>query len=90
MQMSYAAYTGIVLLYPLSKKFSSHIPAFLKPVYALLSVTLSAQLATAPLSIYYFHTFNPGSPLINLIAVPLTTLLFTLLYSHCYYLYVSD
>ncbi len=76
MQMSYAAYTGIVLLYPLSKKFSSHIPAFLKPVYALLSVTLSAQLATAPLSIYYFHTFNPGSPLINLIAVPLTTLLF--------------
>lgn len=76
MQMSYAAYSGIVLLYPLSKKFSSHIPTFLKPIYALLSVTLSAQLATTPLSIYYFHTFNPGSPLINLIAVPLTTLLF--------------
>lgn len=76
MQMSYAAYTGIVLLYPVFKKISTCIPVLLRPVYALFSVTLSAQIATLPLSAYYFHAFNPYSIFINLVAVPLTTTLF--------------
>ena len=75
MQMSYAAYTGIILLYPLCHKTVSRFPKLIRPVGSLLCISLSAQLATFPLSIYYFHFFSLSGFLINIPAVPLATLL---------------
>lgn len=75
MQMSYAAYTGIVVLYPFFEKFRKKIPFFLRPVYSLAAVSFSAQLATLPLSAFYFHTLAPAGIVTNLLAVPLATLL---------------
>jgi competence protein ComEC len=75
MQMSYAAYTGIVLFYPLFLSAGKKLPVFLRGGYSLLGVTLAAQMATLPLSAYYFHTLNINSFLFNLPAVPLSTLL---------------
>lgn len=71
MQMSYAAYSGIIGITPLLKKFISSFPRLSVPI----CVTLSAQLATFPLSAYYFHSISLNSFLVNLIAIPLTTLL---------------
>lgn len=76
MQMSYAAYTGIVTLYPTAEQHLRNFPAWLRHVCRLFCVSLAAQIATAPLAIYHFHTVNVAGPLINLIAVPITTLLF--------------
>lgn len=74
-QLSYTAVLSIVL--------------FTKPVYGLfffryrlpdriwklLSITLAAQVLTAPLTIYYFHQLPLLFPLTNLIAIPLATLI---------------
>ncbi len=75
MQMSYAAYTGIILFYPQLLRAGKKIPTFLRGGYSLLCVTLSAQIATLPLSAYYFQVLNINSFLFNLPAVPLSTIL---------------
>lgn len=71
MQMSYAAYSGIVGMTPFLRKLIPFSPRLSVPI----CVTLSAQIATFPLSAYYFHTISLNSFLVNLIAIPLTTLL---------------
>ncbi len=71
MQLSYAAYSGIIGITPFLKRFITPLPRFAAPV----CVTLSAQVATFPLSAYYFHAISLNGFLVNLIAIPLTTLL---------------
>ncbi|OIR08301.1 ComEC family competence protein [mine drainage metagenome] len=74
-QLSYAAVLSIVI-------FSKHINNWvyfknkiLKYVWELSSVTISAQILTLPLILFYFHQF-PGLFLFtNLIAVPLSGLI---------------
>ena len=74
-QLSYAAVLSIVI-------FSKHINNWiyfknkiLKYIWELSSVTLSAQILTLPLILFYFHQF-PGLFLFtNLIAVPLSGLI---------------
>ncbi|MDO4929982.1 MAG: ComEC/Rec2 family competence protein [Bacteroidales bacterium] len=46
--------------------------------YDLVKVSLVAQLVTAPLVAYYFHTFPVYGLLANLVAVPLTYFILTL------------
>ena len=72
-QMSYAAYTGIILIYPLMqmKKMHKHF----RPLYTLFCISFSAQVMTLPIMAYYFHSINLNSIFINLIAVPATSLL---------------
>ncbi len=68
-QLSVAATAGIILLPPylerglwwMSEKFQIR-ESFL--------VTLSAQIATLPIVLYYFHTFSLISPLVNLLVLP--------------------
>lgn len=54
------------------------VPAFvrrsriLRQGYSLVTVSVCAQLGTAPLVAYYFHTFPVYSLLANLVAVPLS------------------
>lgn len=71
MQMSYAAYSGIIVITPLLKKLIPAVPRLSVPI----CVSLAAQIATFPLAAYYFHSVSLNSFLVNLIAIPLTTLL---------------
>jgi len=73
-QMSYAAYTGITLIYPLMKIKKQH-PGLLRKIYSLFCISFSAQILTLPITAYYFHTINLNSLLINIAAVPIATFL---------------
>lgn len=75
MQMSYAAYSGIICLYPHLKQAGEAMKPLCSRLYATLCASLAAQLATFPLTAYYFHFFSLNSFLINILAIPLTTLL---------------
>lgn len=79
--LSILALASIVWLYvPLSERYFGN-PYILTPlqrakqyIVGLLGVSLAAQLATAPLSLYYFHTLPLIGFLWNLALIPLTTL----------------
>lgn len=58
-QMSYLAVFGILWFWPVMQRWWQPKPWFLKKLWDLTGVCLTAQLAVAPLSVYYFHQF-PG------------------------------
>ena len=70
---------GILLFHPLFERMVSakwmmtHRPV--KWLYGLTSVSVSAQLGTAPLIAYYFGRFSTWFLLTNFIVIPLTTLI---------------
>ncbi len=72
-QLSYSAVLGIVTLYPLFRR----LPAgrirnrFLRWIRDATAVSLAAQVATAPLVIFYFRQYPAYALLTNLIAIPL-------------------
>ncbi|WP_294142034.1 ComEC/Rec2 family competence protein [uncultured Sanguibacteroides sp.] len=72
-QMSYAAYTGIVLLYPVFRARSTHWPIIIRKIYSLCCLSLAAQIAILPLTAYYFHYLTLNSVIINIVAIPLAT-----------------
>ena len=72
--LSYSAYTGILILYPLLYQSTTSLPKLLSPVYASCCLSISAQLPTLPLTAFYFHTINISGFLVNIIAIPLATL----------------
>ena len=72
-QMSYAAYTGIVVLFPLLRRQGQKLPLPLKWCYDMICLSFAAQILIVPLTAYYFHTINVNSVLINLVAIPLST-----------------
>ena len=74
-QFSYLAVFGILFLYrplvnllPVSAWFPSKI-------WALVSVSIAAQLATFPLALYAFHQFPNYFILTNILVVPLASLI---------------
>ena len=72
-QLSYCAVIGIVVLQkPFYRLFYIKIKVVDK-LWELTSVTLAAQLATAPLSIYYFHQFPTYFWLSNLFMTPISS-----------------
>lgn len=71
-QLSYIAVLGIVILYkPIYDLYVTHrwLP---DKIWALMAVSMAAQIATCPLSLYYFHRFPNYFLLSNLIIVPLS------------------
>lgn len=70
-QLSYMAVVGIVYVYP--KLFSLLEPEnkILNFVWSLVCVSIAAQLATFPLSLYYFHQFPNGFLIANILVIPL-------------------
>ncbi|TSC96207.1 MAG: Uncharacterized protein Athens101410_137 [Parcubacteria group bacterium Athens1014_10] len=76
-QLSFLAVLGIIYFYPFfdNLKFLQKLPDFLKSIF---SVTLSAQLATLPLIIYYFHYYSIIAPLTNLLILPALPLMMAL------------
>ncbi len=73
-QLSYLAVGGILLLQPLILRWWLPPNQVLEYIWQLTAVSLAAQLATFPLSIYYFHIFPSYFLLANLIIIPLSFL----------------
>jgi len=78
-QLSFMAVLAIILLNPL---FISLIPLhilqrhrWLKAIWGLTTVSLSAQIGTAPLVAYYFGKFPTYFLLSNFIVIPLATII---------------
>ena len=86
-QLSYIAVVGIVYLYPLLHKLLPELSFnFRKPfgfvgrvlmylyefVWGLICVSIAAQIATFPVSLYYFHNFPNFFLLSNLLVIPLS------------------
>jgi len=68
-QLSFMAVMGLLYLYPfLDNKFRK-IPDFWKIKETTL-MTISAQIAVAPLLVYYFHQFSPWSLPTNILVLP--------------------
>ncbi len=72
-QLSYIAVFGIVWLQSPINKLVYFKNKYLHKLWGLLSVTISAQLITSPLCIYYFHQFPNFFLITNIIAVPAST-----------------
>jgi competence protein ComEC len=56
-QLSLLAVIGIVVIHPLIFRIITPRGKFLYAVWSIISVSISAQLITFPLSLYYFHQF---------------------------------
>jgi competence protein ComEC len=71
-QLSYAAVSGILLIQPLIVQLWLPPNRVLEYIWQLTAVSLAAQLATFPLSVYYFHIFPTYFLLANLFIIPLS------------------
>ncbi len=74
-QLSYLAVLSIVFFQPKIFEllhFKSLVP---RKIWALISVSIAAQIGTFPLSIYYFHQFPLFFLLTNVIVIPITAII---------------
>ena len=78
-QLSFMSMLGILLFVPLMENWVSarwrmehRVASWL---FALVTVSVAAQLGTAPLVAYYFGRFSPWFLLTNIIVIPLVTML---------------
>lgn len=69
-QLSYLAVLGIVYLQPKINRWWAFDHWLLDKLWALSSVSLAAQLATTPISLYYFHQFPTYFLITNWVVVP--------------------
>lgn len=74
-QLSYLAVIGILLLYPIFSKWLQPQSWLGYQVWQIVCVSMAAQLATLPLSLYYFHQLPTYFLLGNIVAIPVATLL---------------
>ncbi len=74
-QLSYLAVLGIMAIYPGIYKLWNPNSWLLDKIWGLISVSLAAQIITAPLAMYYFHQFPNMFLITNLLIIPLTTLI---------------
>jgi len=74
-QLSYTAIIGIITLHPKIRRVLRPKNRILRWIWEATSVSLAAQLSTAPLVIYYFHLFPIYSLISSLIAIPILSLL---------------
>jgi len=74
-QLSFLAVLGILLIYlPLRQQVLTGRP-LPDAVISLFLISVSAQMMTFPLTLYYFHRFSFLSPFVNVLVVPLVTLI---------------
>ncbi|HJX71345.1 MAG TPA: ComEC/Rec2 family competence protein, partial [Bacteroidales bacterium] len=74
-QLSYLAVTGIVFFQPKIYRLLYFKKSMIDKIWQLFTVSLAAQLVTAPLTIYYFHYFPVYFWLTNLFVIVLTGLI---------------
>jgi competence protein ComEC len=85
--LSVTAVLGIVIIHPMIIKRLYTESKILYYLATSASITLSAQLATLPLTLYIFHSFPSYFLIANLILVPWSTIL---LYAGIAFLFLSE
>ena len=74
-QLSYLAVLGIVTLQPYMANLIIPRYKILNYVWQLITVSIAAQIATAPVGLFYFHQFPNYFILANVFAIPLAFLI---------------
>ena len=74
-QLSYTAVASILIFDPIIKKSVYVQNPILLKCWEMISITLSAQMLTTPLTIFYFHQFPTLFLFTNLVAVPLSSII---------------
>jgi competence protein ComEC len=69
-QLSYLAVLGIVLLHPMLNRLFYFRQRWLRYLWTMCSISISAQLLTTPICLYHFHQFPLSFLIANLVAVP--------------------
>jgi competence protein ComEC len=77
-QLSYSAVTGIVFFQPRFEKLLIVKNKVLHYAWGLLTVSVAAQIATFPVSVYYFNQFPSYFWISNMLVIPAVTLLIPL------------
>ncbi len=70
-QLSYLSVAGIIVLYPMFYRLLELNNSIVNRIWEFTCLSISAQLAIAPISIAYFHQFPNYFVFTNLIIVPL-------------------
>jgi competence protein ComEC len=79
-QLSYLAVLGIFYIQPRIERWITPNTAFMREVWSIVTITISAQIATTPISLFYFHQFPNYFLISNLLAVPISNaVLYTVL-----------
>ncbi|MBK8362492.1 MAG: ComEC/Rec2 family competence protein [Bacteroidetes bacterium] len=73
-QLSYFAVAGIAFIYPSINHWFYIRNKFLSSIWSLIAVSIAAQLATFPISLYYFHQFPNYFIPANLLIIPVSTI----------------
>lgn len=71
-QLSYAAVAGILIMYPLINGAIYFPQEALRVIWATTALTLAAQIATTPITLYWFGSFPAWFAFSNLLIVPLS------------------
>ncbi len=74
-QLSYLTVLSIVYFYPKISKFILFKNRMLRCLWEMIAVSVSAQLAAAPICLYYFHQFPNYFVIANIGAVFIATLM---------------
>ncbi len=69
-QLSYAAVFSIILFYDLFYRKVKIKHYGFNLAWKIMCVSLAAQIGTFPITLYYFHIFQPAFLIFNLIAIP--------------------
>ena len=69
-QLSFAAVMGLVYILPIVKRIFNYWPE-LWQLKEMLLTTISAQLATLPILVFYFHKISWSSLLANILILPI-------------------
>ncbi len=73
-QLSYAAVIGIIILYPKIYAIFEVKNKFIDKIWSLTAVSIAAQIATAPIGLFYFHQFSNYFILANYLLIPVSTI----------------
>ena len=71
-QLSYAAVAGILIMYPLINGAFYFPQKILGGIWSMTALTLAAQIATTPITLYWFGSFPTWFAFSNLLIVPLS------------------
>ncbi len=78
-QLSFLAVTAIITLNPILQNFYKSRYRICNYLWSLTTVSTSAQIGTAPVSIFYFHQFPVVFLLTNLFVIPLVGVILIML-----------
>lgn len=76
-QLSFASVLGIIYIYQLLKERFNKLPSFFG-LRDIIFITIAAQIAVLPLSLYYFKRLPLVSLLANILVLPILSLVISL------------